>query len=792
MRRDRSTTIIALGFGTVLVLMAVLTFSALQVLDVSSQRLETIVNQSNMKSELVVEMRTAARERTLEVHRMLLLDDPFKLDDAWMHFNRLAADFIKARNAFKAIATPEERELLDLQGQYANAVSPMQARVAELATAGSRAEAEQLLLERVLPGQDRLFGVLSKLSQIQKDQARRTADETKRDRQAATTLILLMAGSVTLISILIAVYVMRRTGDSARQLVEEKERAEITLHSIGDGVITTDASGRIERLNLAAEMLTGWTSPEATGNPLLKVMRMVRESDRRLIADPVSRALRDGCVHSSEPDTLLNRRDGRDLAIEFTAAPITDRWQNRMAGTILVFRDVTETRALATQLAHQARHDSLTGLINRREFESRLQETLTEVHRNPEQNHWLCYIDLDQFKIINDTCGHMAGDELLKQIAGHLKRELRDSDLVARMGGDEFAVLLKDSDAQAAHEIVERVRGILHELRFPWDDKFFSSSASIGMVPIGARSGTLYDLLSAADKACYVAKDQGRNRVHIYLQDDDAVARHEGEMEWVHRIRRALEEDRFVLYVQPIQRLRDGLNEHWEVLLRMLDEDGRLVPPMAFIPAAERYNLMGEVDRWVVRTTLEQLRAPGSGFGQADTSVAINLSAQSLCDDEFLQFILHQLAQPGLRAQRLCFEITETAAIANLSRAQKFITSLKERGCRFSLDDFGSGLSSFGYLKTLAVDYLKIDGTFVRDILDDPMDRAMVESINQIGHVMQIATIAEYVEEARTLELLREMGVDYAQGYGVAAPKPLTELSLPAPAADSAPTRSQA
>lgn len=776
MRRDRSKTIIALGFGAVLVLMAALTFSALRVLDVSSQRLETIVNTNNIKSELVVQMRTAARERTLGLHRMLLLEDPFKLDDEWMRFNRLAADFIEARTALKAMATANEMALLDVQGRFTSTIGPLQARAAELTMAGAREEAEQLLLERVMPGQDRLFEVLAQLSQIQKDEANRAAKETRTDRQAATALILLMAGSVALLTILIATYVTRRTGDSERRLLEEKERAEITLHSIGDGVITTDALGRIERLNMAAELLTGWTSEQARGEPLLRVMRMLRESDQRLIPDPVSRALRDGCVHSSEPDTLLTRRDGREFAIEFTAAPIMDRWHNRMAGTILVFRDVTENRALSTQLAHQARHDSLTGLINRREFESRLKQTLGEAHRYPDQLHWLCYIDLDQFKVINDTCGHLAGDELLKQISGHLRREVRDSDPVARMGGDEFAVLLKHCSADAARETVERVRTVLHDLRFAWDNKSFSSSASIGMVPINASSGTLYDLLSAADKACYVAKDHGRNRIHVYLQDDDAVARHEGEMEWVHRIRRALEENRFALHYQPIQRLSDGVSSHWEILLRMVDESGRIVPPMAFIPAAERYNLMGEVDRWVIRTTLSQLQGVCKHFCAAGSSVAINLSAQSLCDEGFLPFVLDQLAETDVPASNLCFEITETAAIANLSRAQEVIKALKARGCRFSLDDFGSGLSSFGYLKNLRVDYLKIDGTFVRDILEDPMDRAMVEAINQIGHVMRIETIAEYVEKAETLTLLRRIGVDYAQGYAVAAPRPLEEL----------------
>jgi len=786
MRALRTKTVIGLGFGTVLLLMSVLTLIGLQVLDASNRRLERVVHTNNTKTDLIVAMRTAARERTVSLNKMLVLQDPFAVDEEWMRFIHLAGAFTEARRALMELPlTHAERVLLQRQNELTRQVAPLQDEVARLILDGRRDLAGSLLLEKAFPGQDRTFAVLSDLLQLQKDAANAAVREARADYRAALLAMVAAAGAVALLSLLIAVFVIRRTSEIERRLLAEKERAQVTLHSIGDGVITTDAVGRIERLNAAAEALTGWDSRQARGKPLLQVLRMVRESDRKLIPDPVSKALRGGRVYNSASDVLLSRRDGKEFAIEFSAAPIVDRWHHRTAGTILVFRDVTATRALAKQLAHQARHDSLTGLINRREFEARLQEILAQVHRYPAQHHWLCYIDLDQFKLINDTCGHLAGDELLKQISGHLRREVRETDLVARMGGDEFAILLRNCETEGAHEIVERIRLVLHEQRFAWENRIFTSSASIGMVPINAASGSPYDLLSAADKACYIAKDQGRNRVHVYLPDDDAVARHEGEMEWVHRIRKALEEDRFVLYYQSIQALRAG-GDHCEVLLRMQNEGGDTVPPMAFIPAAERYNLMVDLDRWVVRTTFETLRAPLSCRTGSDAFVSINLSAQSLCDEEFLPFVLEQLRSRGIPGRRICFEITETAAIANLSRAQEFIRTLKQEGCRFALDDFGSGLSSFGYLKTLPVNFLKIDGSFVRDIIGDPMDRALVDSINQIGHVLGIATIAEYVENDSTLALLREMGVDYAQGYGIARPRPIEHLVATLGGGDSA------
>jgi diguanylate cyclase (GGDEF)-like protein len=431
------------------------------------------------------------------------------------------------------------------------------------------------------------------------------------------------------------------------------------------------------------------------------------------------------------------------------------------------------------RVSYHARHDSLTDLVNRREFESRVIAAIDEGRRTNAQ-HGLLYIDLDQFKVVNDTCGHLAGDELLKQLSHLLSQHIRQVDTLARLGGDEFGVLLQHCPTHQAVNIADKLREVIQDYRFSWGGNLFSVGASVGVVMIGIDSGDIQTVFRNADAACYAAKDKGRNRIHVYRSEDHEVARRHGEMQWITRISRAVEEDRFVLYCQPIvncarPRMRPV---HYEVLVRMVDERGNIVPPGAFIPAAERYNVMVEIDRRVVRNLCRQVAEMSRDQPELGRMLwSINISGASLNNDDFLPFIAEQLTDNDIRPEQLCFEITETAAIADLADATRFVSAMKKVGCQFSLDDFGSGLSSFGYLKNLPVDYIKIDGVFVKDIVDDPIDFAMVKSINEMGHVLGVKTIAEFVENRDILKRLREIGVDFVQGHTIAKPFPLSKLT---------------
>lgn len=564
-----------------------------------------------------------------------------------------------------------------------------------------------------------------------------------------------------------------RTTQSEVALSSEKERAEVTLQSITDAVITTNATGEVQYLNPVAERLTGWKNAEAHGLPLETVIRLVHENSLEPMPNPVHECLKINDVSTLGAHTALLQRDGPSLSIEASAAPMRNK-QGEIIGAVMACQDVSQARKLALQLTYQASHDALTGLYNRLKFEEHLNLLLANTEEHSQ--HALLYLDLDQFKIVNDTCGHMAGDELLRQLATELKNCIRQGDTLARLGGDEFGVLLDNCNLERATEIADKIRREVKEFRFAWHDKTFEIGASIGVVGITADNLNAANILSAADLACYAAKDLGRNRVHIYQPNDTELLQRHGEMHWTTLIAEALEQNRFVLYAQPINRI-SGLGQdeqHWEILLRIKDKNGVIIPPNSFVPAAERYNKMLNIDRWVIRNVFTAIAggcfftAPGG-----ERIISINLSGASLGDESMLDYICTASNELDISLNEICFEITETVAISNLTKATHFIHELKAKGCRFSLDDFGSGLSSFGYLKNLPVDYIKIDGGFVKDMVTDPIDRAMVEAINQIGHVMKIQTIAEWVENEETLTLLRQIGVNFAQGFHTGQPIPV-------------------
>lgn len=559
------------------------------------------------------------------------------------------------------------------------------------------------------------------------------------------------------------------------RVFEEKERAQVTLQSIGDGVITTDADGNIDYINPVAQDLTGWDMRSARNKPVTEIMTIINEHTRATVENPVMRCLKEGRVITLEESSILITRNSDEVPIQDSAAPIRDRIGN-VIGSVMVFHDVSKESRLFRQLSYQASHDSLTGLVNRREFENRLVPALEAIKGRPDETHALLYLDLDQFKVVNDTFGHSAGDALLKQLSEIVQAKIRSTDLLARLGGDEFGILLERCSEERALDVAEEIRGAIEGYRFEWQESFTTVRCSIGVVMVTSENADVAGVMSSADVACYSAKDMGRNQVHLY-KDSDASLRHE-EMKWVSRISSAVEDDRLELFYQPIIGIGKENGEargHYELLLRMRDENGELVGPDQFIPAAERYNLMSTLDRWVIRTALTEL-ADREGEGHARYTIAINLSGTSLSEDRFLEDVIKELEKQQLPHGAICFEITETAAISNLSRVVHFMQTLKKLGCKFSLDDFGSGLSSFTYLKNLPVDYLKIDGQFISNVADDNVDESMVRAISEVGHAMGIETIAERVETKKVLEKLGSLGIAFAQGYYIAKPTSVTSF----------------
>lgn len=561
------------------------------------------------------------------------------------------------------------------------------------------------------------------------------------------------------------------------RVFEEKERAQVTLNSIGDGVITTDAEGRVDYVNPVAADLTGWEPRAARGRPVDQIITVVTAGTRQLIDNPVLRCLQEGRVITLPESTSLIDRHGTEIEIQDSTAPIRDRMRN-VIGAVMVFHELNKESRLSRQLSYQAAHDGLTGLINRREFENRLAEKLEETSRDAQLTHALLMLDIDQFKILNDTFGHVAGDEYLRQLSDVIQSQIRVTDVLARLGGDEFGVLLKNCSMERANLVAENIRSVVEDFVFNWQDRVHATRVSIGIVLVSHEMQDCDSVLSAADVACFAAKDSGRNRVHVYEQGE-ATAIHQ-QMHWAERLTSAVEQQRMELYFQPIVAIGDrhltNQSAHYELLLRMRDEVGDVVSPGSFIPAAERFGLMPMIDRWVVDKVIDELADREGSDGESRYTLAINLSGNSLSDNRFLDYIVGRMEKASLPEGSICFEITETAAIANIHLVAGFMDRLTTLGCKFSLDDFGSGLSSFSYLKTLPVDFIKIDGSFISNVAHDLMDQSLVSAISQVGRSLGVYTVAEKVESQDVLDTLAEIGVDYAQGFHIARPASIREF----------------
>ncbi len=617
------------------------------------------------------------------------------------------------------------------------------------------------IIKRQLEGKKK--GVRYELQLIDGEERTRWAEATgMRIRYRGEPVILTVARDIT----------YRKSVEAA--LGRGRQQAEITLESLGEGVITTDIDGVIDYMNIAAEKLTGESRQDSIGKAFADVVQLVDENDRRDLGDPVARCLVQKHRVSMGRRALLMQNGGSgEISIDAAAAPIVapDR---SVTGAVVILRDVGELRGMTREMTYQASHDALTGLINRREFERQVNLAI-ESARSDGVQHVLCFMDLDRFKAVNDTCGHVAGDNLLREVAGILRKHVRDSDVVARQGGDEFGMLLVGCPLEKARQIAEDVCRAVGDHRFSWQDRLFEIGISIGLVEIGSKTTSLEDVLSAADSACYVAKQEGRGRVRVYSARDEAAARQRGEIHWLRKLQSAIREERFELHVQPIISVAGRIprGPAVEVLLRMQDEDdagGRsLVSPAEFIPAAERYQLIGALDRWVVQATLASV-ASGHIRLPDERSVAINISGQTMSEEGFLEFVVEALDHSGVNPEQICFEVSERDVLRDLEHARRFIGVLHGMGCTFGLDDFGSAVGSLSSLQGLGIDFLKLDGSCTRNLTVDNVSLELVSAVTRLSRAVGFKVVAEQVEDEAGFDSLRDLGVNFIQGNFVEEP----------------------
>ncbi len=764
--------VMLLGFIAVMLMMMAVVFVGYQQLSANNRSMETIVNNHNAKTGYIITMYVAARERSISLLRMLNMYDPFERDEEYLYYNKLATHFAVARIALSKLGFEgEEAEFSQEQYDLTQKAVPIMESVVELLINDETTEANRVFVEEAIPNQNLVLEQLSRMLEYQQ----LAAQQSLEDANTSYHSTIIKVGSFALAAFIIGLSIAWSVIKYASR-AKEAVFAQVTLESIGDAVITTDAAGNINYLNSLAEQMTGWAFKQAKGKAIIDIFNVSEDGSKHnynLYAHETSNTEKTLNVVNK---AILVNLNGESIPIDFSVTPILED-NNKRIGTALAFRNVGQERELRRQLSFQACHDALTGLINRYEFEKRL-NTLIRSSREEDSVHALFYLDLDEFKVVNDTCGHVAGDELLRQLSSLLHRQVRGHDTIARLGGDEFGVLLEDCDHENSVKLATEILHAIQDFHFAWEGSTFKVGASIGVVQINHHSKDIANVMATADAACYSAKDGGRNRIHIAEEHDSDIESRRGEMQWVSKIAQALEKNNFELHYQSIFPLKQKHQESFgiELLVRMTGEDGELIPPGAFIPAAERYNLMVQLDQWVVTHAFEWLSNNPTITNKLN-KCAINLSGQSVGDEHFLNFVKDQLSLNRIDHEKICFEITETAAISNLTKATEFISELNAMGCCFALDDFGSGLSSFAYLKNLPVDYIKIDGMFVRDIANDDIDQEMVRSITGIAKAMGKKTIAEFVENDEIKVILEDIGVDFVQGYGIAKPQDLKMLT---------------
>lgn len=741
---------IGIGFGAVWLIMTGMLVLALVRMTVVIDRMETISSEHSVKTALVSEMREAIRARQLLIREAFMSDDLFVRDELRLRFYSAASTYMNSRS--KLLKLPlndhEERVLDEIDGA-AKEAQPVQNELVELSMGGGSPYHHEQKIQAAFHFQNNVLTKLDSFVAYQKKQTHTAVEEALDSYDSTRFLVIILASIAALLNLIIALQVARHNRSQTKKI---EDLAKFPSESPRP-VMRVSHNGDILYANVASYPLLGEMGVDPSGKVPDGWFRIIEQ------------AIKSGEVSDFEVEC-------KEKIFNIVVAPVANTEYVNLYG-----HDVTEREQLKRFMAHQACHDALTGLYNRREFEIRLEDARQNV-KHTNNVHALLYLDLDQFKVVNDTCGHIAGDEMLKQISNQIKSKTRTSDILARLGGDEFGLLLNNCKVEKAKELAESLRKEIKSFQFCWKNSCFRVGASIGLVMITRESGDLTEILSAADSACYVAKDKGRNVVHVYSESDGEVMQRSGEMQWIPRIQEALEKDLFVLYRQDIVPLKKTkeYGRHCEILVRMRDiKKNRIIPPSTFIAAAERYSMMPAIDRWVVKNALKAISMEDKSNCDKYSSCSINLSGHTISDESFQQFVLDKIKEVGVDPRRICFEITETAVISNMTQAVMFMDKLRDMGCSFALDDFGSGMSSFSYLSSLNVDYIKIDGAYIKNVLNDKVQRAMVEAISKVAHEMGIKTVAEWVENEETIELLKEMGIDYAQGYALGRPRPFYE-----------------
>ena len=769
---SKSSILLITSFSAILlVTFTALIFISHQISEVQLQ-INEIVTNNNKKTRLLVEMQEADRESSLALYNMVNSINPFEYEEISTRYQNFVNKFDNARTTLLSMhLSILELELLLKQDELSQESIKLQNEILKLVNNGKSKKALSILVNQSIPTQNAVLIKISNIIDLQNTNNENIVTQLQERLDNSILIIIVISILITILTASTTVYVITKITKTEKQLFFEKELAQITLHSIGDGVITVDKDYNIQSINPVAEVLTSVKKENIVGKNILTIY----EEENALQRTKINAIFSAENIQRSLFDFTLTKKDGSKFEVEHTIAPIIDQ-RKRTLGAVIILRDVTEVRTMEKRLSHQASHDALTGLINRREFEVILNSLILKA-KNEETSHSICFLDLDKFKIINDTSGHAAGDEFLKQVSNMIKSLLRQTDSLARLGGDEFAIVLDGCSIHQAKNICNQIIKKIKDTRFSWGKNSFETGASIGIVPLTKMTASASEIMSSVDAACYEAKDKGRNRIQVFEPNDAEFVKHQVETSWIQKIKSAINNNSFELYFQEILNINPKYEtpKTIEILLR-LNYEGDVIGPDSFIPTAERYNLMYMIDEWVISNTFDFIKEYNKKNDE-EIRVAINLSGQSLAEDSVLNLITNRLRKDkDINKELLCFEITETAAIANLSKAIEFIAYIKQMGCNFSLDDFGSGLSSFSYLKNMPVDNLKIDGIFIRDINTDPVNKIFVESIHKISQTMGIKTTAEYVENEEVLECIKSIGIDYAQGYHISHPAPVKSL----------------